>query len=90
MLSATRFLPNVLFYEVPTSVDFMPDVFVDITGVAKSKQKALRLHKSQLNKSNVAVHNILDIAQSMAAFRGFQGRLKAAEGFKALRLRLDL
>ncbi|MES2201531.1 MAG: PIG-L deacetylase family protein [candidate division FCPU426 bacterium] len=86
VLSATRNLPNVLFFEVPTSVGFQPDVFVDISGELKAKYAALRLHRSQLDKVNVAAHNILECARSMASFRGFQGRVKAAEGFKALRL----
>jgi LmbE family N-acetylglucosaminyl deacetylase len=86
VLSATRYTQNVLFYEVPTSVDFHPDVFVDIGQVLGQKYRALRLHKSQVNKVNVADLSIIDCARSMAHFRGFQGRVKAAEGFKALRL----
>jgi LmbE family N-acetylglucosaminyl deacetylase len=86
VLSATRYTQNVLFYEVPTSVDFNPDVFVDISPVLAAKYKALQLHKSQVNKVNVADLSIIDCARSMAQFRGFQGRVKAAEGFKALRL----
>lgn len=86
VLSATRYTQNVLFYEVPTSVDFTPDVFVDITDVLDAKYRALRAHKSQVNKVNVADLSIIDCARSMAYFRGFQGRVKAAEGFKALRL----
>jgi LmbE family N-acetylglucosaminyl deacetylase len=89
VLSATRYSKNVLFYEVPSSVDFTPDVFVDITKELPVKYKALRLHKSQVNKVNVADLSIIDCARSMAHFRGYQARCKAAEGFKALRLRLD-
>ncbi len=89
VLSATRYTQNVLFYEVPTSVNFSPDVFVDISPVLQDKLRALRLHKSQVNKVNVADLSIIDCARSMAQFRGFQGRVKAAEGFKALRLLLQ-
>jgi LmbE family N-acetylglucosaminyl deacetylase len=90
VLSATRYTKNVLFYEVPSSVNFQPDVFVDISSVLKAKYSALRAHKSQLNKVNVADLSIIDCARSMAQFRGYQGRVKAAEGFKALRLLLDI
>jgi hypothetical protein len=86
--SATRYTPNVLFYEVPSTIDFLPDVYVDITKTLPAKLKALRAHKSQLNRVNVADLSIIDCAVSMAHFRGYQGRVKAAEGFKALRLRL--
>ena len=87
--SATRYTQNVLFYEVPSTVDFLPDVFVDISKVLTAKYSALRAHKSQVHKVNVADLSIIDCAQAMAHFRGYQGRVKAAEGFKALRLRLD-
>ncbi len=89
VLSATRYAKNVLFYEVPSSVNFQPDVFVDISPVLALKYKALKAHKSQVNKVNVADLSIIDCARSMAQFRGYQGRVKAAEGFKALRLLLE-
>lgn len=88
--SATRYTKNVLFYEVPSTIDFLPDVFVDITKTLDAKYRALRAHKSQVNKVNVADLSIVDCARSMAQFRGVAGRVKAAEGFKALRLLLDI
>jgi LmbE family N-acetylglucosaminyl deacetylase len=90
VMSATRYTQNVLFYEVPSSLNFQPDVFVDISNVLELKYKALRAHKSQINKVNVADLSIIDCARSMAHFRGYQGRVKAAEGFKALRLLLEI
>jgi LmbE family N-acetylglucosaminyl deacetylase len=87
--SATRYTQNVLFYEVPSTVDFLPDVFVDIGKTLEAKYRALKAHKSQVHKVNVADLSIIDCARAMAHFRGYQGRVKAAEGFKALRLRLD-
>jgi LmbE family N-acetylglucosaminyl deacetylase len=90
VLSATRYAHNVLFYEVPTSVDFNPDVFVDITGAAlEAKFCALKAHKSQVHQLRVGKLSIIDVARSMAHFRGYQGRVEAAEGFKALRLLLQ-
>lgn len=88
--SATRYTRNVLFYEVPSTIDFLPDVFVDITSTFAIKEKALRAHKSQIHKVNVADLSIIDCARAMASFRGYQGRVKAAEGFKALRLLLEV
>lgn len=90
VLSATRNAHNVLFYEVPSTVDFQPDVFVDIRRELPAKFRALRLHRSQLNKGNVGAHAILECASTMATFRGFHARIQAAEGFKALRLLLQI
>jgi LmbE family N-acetylglucosaminyl deacetylase len=87
--SATRYTQNVLFYEVPSTIEFQPDVFVDITKTLAIKERALKAHKSQVNKVNVAGLSIIDCARSMAHFRGYQARVKSAEGFKALRLSLS-
>ncbi|HOW42490.1 MAG TPA: PIG-L family deacetylase [Candidatus Omnitrophota bacterium] len=85
-VSATRYIKEVLFYEVPTTQHFEPDVFVDIKTVLKKKQQLLQLHTSQVDKTRVQNLTILESVQSCANFRGFQGRVKYAEGFKALRL----
>jgi LmbE family N-acetylglucosaminyl deacetylase len=87
-VSATRYLRNVLFYEVPTTVDFVPTVFVDIVDTLKGKMGLLKAHKSQVYATRIAGLNILESAKSCANFRGFQGKIKYAEGFMPLRLAL--
>lgn len=85
-LSATRYVREVLFFEVPTTQNFEPDVFVDIGDVLEQKAELLKTHTSQVHKTRVENLNIVESAQSCANFRGFQGRVKYAEGFKALRV----
>jgi LmbE family N-acetylglucosaminyl deacetylase len=85
-VSATRYIKEVLFYEVPTTQHFEPDIFVDIEGVLEKKGWLLQLHGSQVNKTRVKNLTIVESAHSCANFRGFQGRVKFAEGFKALRV----
>jgi LmbE family N-acetylglucosaminyl deacetylase len=85
-ISATRYIKEVLFFEVPTSRHFDPDVFVDIQGILERKLHLLELHTSQLDKTRVKNLTIIESARSCANFRGFQGRVRYAEGFKALRL----
>lgn len=85
-VSATRYVKEVLFYEVPTTQHFEPDIFVDIADVLEDKRQLLSLHASQVNKTRVENLTILESVQSCANFRGFQGRVKFAEGFKALRV----
>lgn len=85
-ISAARYIKNLLFYEVPTTHDFSPSVFVDITGVIKKKIACLEAHASQIIKTNIEGLSIIDIANSSATFRGIQGRIKYAEGFIPLRL----
>ncbi len=87
-LSATRYTPNVLAYETPTSNNFAPTVFMDIAGVMERKKKALMAHKSQVERTNIQGLSIVDIALASAHFRGIQGRLNSAEGFMPVRIQL--
>ena len=89
-ISATRYLKEVLFFEVPTTHNFEPNIFIDITGVLDKKLELLRLHVSQIDKTKVKCLTILESATSCANFRGYQGRVKFAEGFKALRVLKDI
>lgn len=89
-LSATRHVRSVLFYEVPTTQNFHPNVFVDIAPVLEAKLSALKAHLSQVMKTNVEGLSILDVAQSTATFRGIQGRVRYAEAFASLRLFMEI
>ncbi len=85
-ISATRYIKEVLYYEVPTTHHFEPDVFVDIQDVLDKKLRLLGAHASQVKKTRVKNQTIIESARSCANFRGFQGRVKYAEGFMALRM----
>jgi LmbE family N-acetylglucosaminyl deacetylase len=85
-VSATRYIKEVLFYEVPTTQNFEPDIFVDIQDILDDKLRLLQLHVSQVDKTKVENLTILESVTSCATFRGYQGRVKYAEGFKALRI----
>lgn len=85
-ISATRYIKEVLFFEVPTTQHFEPDIFVDIHDLLDKKIQLLKIHSSQVDRTKVDNLTILESAQSCANFRGFQGRVKYAEAFKALRV----
>jgi LmbE family N-acetylglucosaminyl deacetylase len=90
VLSATRYVKNVLFYEVPTTSNFNPQVFVDISNSLEKKIAALQAHASQVMKTNIEDLSIIEVACSSANFRGIQGRVKYAEAFTSLRLHIDI
>ncbi len=90
VLSATRYTKNVLFYEVPTSVNFNPNVFVDISDMFEDKIRCLEAHSSQVTRTHIEGLSILDIAKASAQFRGTQGRVRFAEGFSSLRLFINI
>lgn len=85
-ITATRYVKEVLCYEVPSTHHFEPDVFVDIQDVLEKKMRLLAIHASQLDKTRVKNLTIIESARSCANFRGYQGRVKYAEGFMSLRL----
>jgi LmbE family N-acetylglucosaminyl deacetylase len=89
-ISAARYSKNVLFYEGPTSIEFNPTVFVDISACMQTKMEVLEAHESQIYKTNIEGLSILEIAKAMAHFRGTQGRVKYGEGFQALRLFVNI
>lgn len=89
-ISATRYIKNVLFYETPTTNNFSPTLFIDLKDTMDKKITALLAHKSQAERTNIEGLSIVDIAKSMAVFRGIQGRVVLAEGFMPLRLFINI
>lgn len=89
-MSATRYVPNFLFYEVPSTQNFAPNCFTDIADVLDVKLASLEAHRSQVTKTNIEDLTILELARSCANFRGIQARVKYAEAFHSVRLLLNL
>ena len=87
--SAARYARNVLFYEVLSTYDFNPSVFVDIGSVLDAKLRVLKTHRSQVYQTRVQDLSILESAKATAIFRGYQDRVKYAEAFVPMRLSLD-
>lgn len=85
--SVTRYVPNVLAYETPSSHAFEPTLFMDIQETVDQKLKALEAHASQIDKTHLRL-NITEIALATVHFRGVQGKLACAEAFMPVRLRL--
>ena len=85
-ISATRHEKNLLFFEGPTTYNFVANVFVDITFILQQKLETLKAHYSQITKTNINSMSILELATSTANFRGIQSRVKYAEGFISSRL----
>jgi len=87
--TAARYIKNLMFYEVPTTMDFNPGIFMDIEPVIAKKVALLKCHSSQVYKTRVKNLSIVESAKAAAIFRGYQDRVKYAEGFVARRLMLD-
>lgn len=84
--SATRYAKNLLYFEVPTTENFAPHVYVDIEKTLKKKLNCLQAHRSQVKKTNIKGLDILHGTTSNATFRGIQARVHYAEAFMPSRL----
>ena len=89
-MSATRYVPNFLFFEVPSTQHFAPNCYTDIEKVLDRKLACLEAHRSQVAKTNIEDLSILELAVSTANFRGIQARVKYAEAFQSVRLLINL
>lgn len=89
-MSATRYVPNFLFFEVPSTQHFVPNCYSNIEKVLPKKLASLEAHRSQVTKTNIEDLTILELAVSCANFRGIQARVKYAEAFQSVRLLLDI
>ncbi len=90
VIAATRYITKVLFYEDYTVCNFEPNIFVDIGDVLEEKIELLKTHNSQVSKEYPTGLDMIGSVRAIANFRGFQGKVKYAEGFKALRYLVDI
>jgi LmbE family N-acetylglucosaminyl deacetylase len=86
-LAAARRSCRVLQYEAPSSLGFSPSLFVDIHNALEGKIDALRAHTSQVLKNGLVD---LEAVEAQARYRGFQARVRLAEGFEVERFVWDL
>lgn len=89
-LAATRYIKKVFYYEDYTSHLFEPDIFIDIEDVLEKKQKLIQAFSSQVAKHYPTKLDMIESVRAIANFRGFQAKVKYAEGFKAFRFLRDI
>ncbi len=82
-LHAARKFRTILFYESPSTRPwFSPDYFIDMSGYINMKIEALKMHETQTEKPYMDE----EVIRSQARFRGFQAKVKYAEGFSVYRM----
>jgi len=71
-------------------LNFQPDIFVDIEGEIDEKIHVMEAFNSQISRQFPSGQSMIDSVKAVANFRGFQGKVNFAEGFRAIRyLKLD-
>ncbi|MFX0132854.1 MAG: PIG-L deacetylase family protein [Candidatus Hodarchaeota archaeon] len=91
-LAAGRRSNKIFMYESPTTLmEFSPQVFVDISDELEQKKKIMSLFLSQNDKSWMSRRRAGTMAiEGLAAYRGFQARVHAAEAFEVGKLVITL
>ncbi len=83
--SSARRVPYFLFYESPTTLNFIPTVYCNIESTILKKIELLECHLSQVTRTHIEGLPITDIARGAAIRRGIEVYRRYAEGFKATR-----
>ena len=90
-LVATRAVTKVFYYDDWSTIDFTPNVFVDIEGVLDRKIELLSKHQSQAEREFEHTQNcIKDSILATARFRGLQAHIRFAEAFLPVRFVRDI
>jgi len=85
-VAASRHVKNLLFFEGPTSVNFQPNVFVDMENCMEMKFASLACHTTQVMRTNISGQSIVELARATATFRGTLCHLSAVEAFHSHRM----
>jgi LmbE family N-acetylglucosaminyl deacetylase len=79
--------PSVFYWDTAAGINFLPEVYVDISEVMELKIEALAQHKSQYAWMGVFEQdNLSNFCRTQFRFRGSQAGCKYAEGFRAHRI----
>jgi LmbE family N-acetylglucosaminyl deacetylase len=78
--------PGVLFMDTVAGIDFVPDVYCDVTGTVDVKKRMLRCHESQIQWMATARHTDMEyMIEWLGRWRGLQCGARYAEGFRVER-----
>lgn len=79
-------VPTVYHVEPAGGFEFAPTHYVDITRVFARKLELLRMHESQMGNMKIwAGYDLVELAEVVGAYRGFQSRVRYAEAFAPAR-----
>ena len=82
-LPPTDNIPPVYFMDTPAGVNFVPEVYVNITSTFDKKVEMLRQHESQNDwMTELFGYDLESFLQIPARFRGLQASCPMAEAFR--------
>ena len=66
LLSSSKLVKSTMFYETPSTINFPPNVFYDISGYMDKKLEALQKHNSQHGKPYFDLQEVRGLAEYRA------------------------
>lgn len=85
-LPPTKKMPYVYYMDTVSGIEFIPEIYVDITETFQTKKKMLLCHQSQdlwmQDQYGISITESMEVS---ARYRGIQCGVKYAEGFRQLR-----
>ena len=88
-VEAGRFTPNVLAYENPSSRNFLPVLFSDISDVIFEKIKLIELYGSQKAKVFLSSNSVKALAEHRAFQTRLDSKLTHMEAFEVLKMMIN-
>lgn len=82
-LSASRYSRNVVFYETPSTMFFVPSIYCELTPINLERKKEVsKIYESQILGNNEYQATLAEIIEAKALSNGVKSRVcKYAEGF---------
>jgi LmbE family N-acetylglucosaminyl deacetylase len=88
-IEAGRYVPNLLAYEMPMTLNFKPQVYYDISDVIDEKIGLINLFLSQKEKTFVKANAIKGLAQYRALQSRLSNSITSVESFEVLKLAFE-
>lgn len=87
--SATRFCPNVFYYEGLSSKSFQPNIFIDISEYIEAKKNIINKFESQVSKYNKRKMDLVELIECKDRINGLKTGFTYAEGFIVGKVQFD-
>ncbi|HXT83663.1 MAG TPA: hypothetical protein VN704_04940 [Verrucomicrobiae bacterium] len=88
-IESGRFTPNIFGYENPSTRNFQPVMYYDISDVIDSKIGLIRLHESKESKIFLNSNSVKGLSQHRAIQTRLSDKILNVEAFKIMKITLE-
>lgn len=88
-MEAGRFTPNIFAYENPSTRNFNPTMFYDITDVIEAKINLIKLHESQDSKIFLSSNSVKGLSEHRAIQTRLDEKIANMEAFEIMKITFE-